>query len=152
MVTWEGTEEIKPLIETLNQLFAHGLYLLTKDIEKAHVAINLATDLKKDLRDFMDLSPKERKQKKSQFKQQFINKLHSKDDVMTTHRAYWKVIIANILIALTGIGLIALGVQYATNGHCFYAKTKRENLVDSIEKTTELCLVKKNPGNAPIQY
>lgn len=72
---------------------------------------------------------------------------HSKDDVMTTHRAYWKVIIANILIALTCIGLIALGVQYATNGHCFYAKTKREKLVDSIEKTTELCLVEKSPGN-----
>ncbi len=64
-----------------------------------------------------------------------MHKLHLKDDDMAIHREQWKIIVANIAIALTGIGLIALGIQYALNKRCFFAHTQREQLIENIAQT-----------------
>lgn len=50
------------------------------------------------------------------------------------HRELWKPILANLLIAVTGIGLLAITVHYAVTGHHFFAHTKRRELVDDINK------------------
>lgn len=111
VVMWNGSEALQPLTHVINDMFAHGLFLLTNDLEKAKVAMFLAVELKQALKAFMELSPEQRNQKTLIFKNDFIQKLHSKDHIMSIHREYWKVIVANILIAITGIGLLALGVN-----------------------------------------
>jgi hypothetical protein len=53
---------------------------------------------------------------------------------MSLHRTIWKNILTNIVIALTGVGLIALGVQYAMKRQGFFAQTKREQLIEIINE------------------
>ncbi|MDP3704442.1 MAG: DnaJ domain-containing protein [Legionellaceae bacterium] len=137
---WEGSEEIRPLIHAVNDMFAHGLFLLTRDVEKAKIVMCLAIDLKQDLHRFMNLPPTQQIEKAVEFKQNFLQKLHSKDEIMSKHRQYWKVIIANIVIALTGVGLFALGLNYAINGNCFFAKTTREKRIEAIESAANVHL------------
>ena len=59
-----------------------------------------------------------------------------------THRDHWKVLMTNILIALSGIGLFALGVNYLLTKHCFFAKTNREQYVDNVESLVNSHCVK----------
>ncbi len=140
VVMWEGTEEIKSLVSSLNHMFAFGLNLLCENIDKAKVVIKLAIDLKQDLQAFTNLPAEEREKQSVQFKQEFIQKLHSQDQAMLNYYTDWEVIVKNILIALTIIGLVALGMHYRKTGHCFFVKTKRDEVVDVVEQQAQLCL------------
>lgn len=133
LLHWQSPPAVQVLNHELNQLFAHGVFLLSCDVEKGKVAMLLALALKKELKLFCEKTPEEQAATKTQFTASFIKTLHSKDDAMTIHRARWKIIIANILIALTGIGLIALGANYLLHGRCFFAQTARERQLDTIE-------------------
>ena len=64
---------------------------------------------------------------------------------MNTHRSYWKVILANIAIAATGIGLLLIARKYYRTGSSFFEETKRQQkvhqikeLVDEVEKWSNL--------------
>ncbi len=59
---------------------------------------------------------------------------------MSVHRAEWKIITTNIAIALTGFGLIALGIYYALYKQCFFASTKRESLINKISQNDWLSM------------
>ncbi|WP_133129530.1 J domain-containing protein [Legionella yabuuchiae] len=133
---WQGPQPISNLLHQIDQMFAYGLYLFTCDVEKGKTAIRLALDLRQELKNFFEL-PEHTQEAMEEFKRSFVKTLHSKDSEMSTHRAFWKVIVANIFIALTGIGLFALGWQYAQQGQLFFAKTNRQKLIDSVEKEAE---------------
>jgi curved DNA-binding protein CbpA len=132
---WSGPEELRDLNHHIDQMLAHGLYLLTCDIAKGKTAMQLALELKSDLKAFFEKQPEEQNATKEQIKASFIQKLHGKDQEMSIHREYWKVIVANIFIAVTGVGLFAIGVNYLLNGGIFFAQTKREKLIEAVENT-----------------
>lgn len=98
----------------------------------------LGLDLKKALKAFFEKTPEEQAATKAQFKTSFMTKLHSKDNEMAAHRERWKVIVANVLIALTGIGLFAIGVCYGLTGHCFFNQTLREKHIQALEEEARL--------------
>ncbi len=132
---WTGPPALHLLTHRLDQMIAHGVYLISQDVDKGKIALLLGLELKQDLKTFFERPPEEQKENLSVFKESFMHKLHLKDDEMTIHREQWKIIVANIAIALTGIGLIALGIQYALNKRCFFALTQREQLIDNIAQT-----------------
>ena len=119
-------------------MFAYGVYLLScKDgIEKGKAIMGLALELKGDIKTFSEYPKAQQLAQKESFKIGFITKLHSKDDLMSEHRAYWKVLVANVLIAFTGIGLFAIGMHYLQTGHVFFAKTQCNNLIHDAETNT----------------
>ena len=131
---WTGTKALHPLSLRIDEMFAYGLYLLNHDTAKAETAMLLALDLKNALRTFFAKPLAEQVRLQHEFKTEFMQLLRSKNKVMAEHRAYWKVIVANIAIALTGIGLLALGAYYLHSGQCFFAKTQREKLRDAIKQ------------------
>jgi hypothetical protein len=135
---WSGPEELHCLNYHIDQLFAHGLFLITCDVDKGKAAMQLALELKIDLKAFFEQQPEEQSRLKEEFKASFIQKLHLKDGQMSIHREYWKVIIANVFIAFTGLGLFAIGINYLVNGRVFFAQTKREKLIETVENTAWL--------------
>ncbi|CEG56855.1 J domain-containing protein [Legionella fallonii] len=132
---WTGPPALHLLTHRLDQMIAHGVYLISQDVEKGKTALLLGLELKKDLKAFFERPLEEQKENLSLFKESFMHKLHAKDDEMAIHREQWKIIVVNIAIALTGIGLIALGIQYALNKRCFFAPTQREQLIENIAQT-----------------
>ena len=135
---WQGPVEVHALNQRLDQLVAYGIYLLSCDVEKGKLAMLHGLDLKKELKNFFELPTAEQVKGLPAFKASFLTKLHSKDTQMAVHRDEWKVIVANIAIALTGLGLIALGIHYAVTGQCFFATTQRQKLVDNVAQTNWL--------------
>ena len=135
---WEAPQELSDLCTHLNQMFAYGLYLLSRKdgMEKGKAIMELALELKGDIKTFAEYPKAQQLAQKETFRKEFITKLHSKDELMSQHRAYWKVLVANILIALTGIGLFAIGVHYLHTGHVFFAKTQSNDLIQNVEKST----------------
>jgi len=129
---WQGSAEVHALNQRLDQLVAYGTYLLSCDVEKGKLTMLHGLALKKELKDFFELSAAEQTQELPAFKASFLIQLHSQDAHMGVHREEWKVIIANIAIALTGFGLIALGIHYAATGQCFFASTQRQKLVERV--------------------
>jgi hypothetical protein len=135
---WDEPEELHLLAHAIGEMFAHGLFVLNSDYEKGKEAMALAFSLKKELKTFFESEPQEREISKNQFKDSFLKTLHSKDKIMSSHRAQWKMIVVNIAIALTGVGLFALGVNYLCSGHAFFAKTKRQEYIDKIEHSLNI--------------
>ena len=82
------------------------------------------------------------------FKSEFKQLLHRQDKLMASHRQIWKPIIVNLLIALTGVGLIVIAGNAAWNvvtktknkqeiyasDLMFFAKTRRQQQIERIEK------------------
>ncbi|RUQ99773.1 sel1 repeat family protein [Legionella septentrionalis] len=82
------------------------------------------------------------------FKANFIQCLKSKDKEMGEHREAWKPIVNNVLIALTGIGFVALlakiithavtshlnKTDFSLNKACFFAETRSQRLALEIEQ------------------
>jgi len=128
-------QELQGLCERIDEMFAYGLFLLSCDEEKATTVFSLAIALKKSLKTFFEKPIEEQQAQQQQFKADFLQLLHSQDKALAEHRAYWKVIVANVALAFTGVGLLALGGYYLATGHCFFHQTHRENLRDKIEKS-----------------
>ncbi|MDR3443030.1 MAG: hypothetical protein P4L65_08440 [Legionella sp.] len=138
LLHWVAPQEFNHLCTHLNQMFAYGLYLLSckNGLEKGNSIMGLALELKGDIKAFTEYPKAQQLAQKETFKKEFITKLHSKDNLMSEHRTYWKVLVANVLIALTGIGLFAIGIHYLHTGHVFFAKTQCNNLIQDVEKST----------------
>ncbi|ASQ45674.1 hypothetical protein [Legionella clemsonensis] len=68
-------------------------------------------------------------------KDDFRDALNQGYQDMKTHRARWKPILANIAIAATGIGLLALIAKYLSTGSTFFSATNRQKMVNSIDQT-----------------
>jgi hypothetical protein len=137
---WEGTGDFKHINDHINKLFRHSFILFNKkdnypnekNYEAGKMTMFFALELKRDLKTFAELPTRIQQREQKAFKQQFLAKLHSKDHLISVHRAYWKILITNIAIAFTGIGLFAIGVNYVLNKQLFFAQTQREKLVNTI--------------------
>jgi len=145
-------DEMMRLNQCLDKMLTHGLRILLENTANAHTrdaeierrqasaAITLAIELKSKLVDF-GAKPKEEQQTSlSAFKTDFTACLHSHDTStdashMGKHRKLWKVIAANTLLALTGIGLLAIGVNLAIHHRFFGQRTHREELRDEVGKS-----------------
>ncbi|WED44394.1 hypothetical protein [Legionella cardiaca] len=75
------------------------------------------------------------------FHADFMEHLHSHDDVMSKHRSFWKPFIVNLALALVSVG-IALGVKLLTSkrtdGYAsFFVETKRFQHVKELDMSLE---------------
>ena len=111
----------------------------------------LHTALSEKLKNFLLTSIRLQPTKESfeRFKNEFIELANSKNKLMQAHRQQWKPIIANILIALTGIGLFAIIIKAGlTKAVCkkpmsfnqvfFFAKTTSERLIAGVVKNSDI--------------
>ncbi|MCP0913426.1 MULTISPECIES: ankyrin repeat domain-containing protein [Legionella] len=62
------------------------------------------------------------------FKQQLVQTYQD----LSTHRARWKPILANILIAATGLGLLVIVGKLLITGSAFFAETRRQKMVGQV--------------------
>lgn len=95
------------------EVYGNSLYAIDRD--KAHIVLELVQALHKKLDQFYDeFSSKQFSVEQfNQFATEFKHLLHSQDASINEYRALWKTIVANILLALTGIGLLAIVVKTA---------------------------------------
>ena len=152
---WAYPNDMVMLSKSLDKIVTHGLKILLEnkandnstDAEaerrQATVAIALAAELKNKLLDFGSMSKEQQQISLPAFKADFKACLHSHDTSMDAshlgkHRSAWKVIVANILLAITGIGLLAIGVNLAVNQRFFGQRTCREELRDEAEVSLDI--------------
>ncbi|MFY7697804.1 MAG: hypothetical protein ACOVQX_03165 [Legionella sp.] len=129
----QSSASLKQLVNSIHKMHAYGFKLYQRGELKGHTAMLLSIELFNDLNSFIQLSDAEQKSSQAAFANQFLKKLHSKDHEMAMHRSWSKNIIANLLIALTGFGLIILGTYYLTTGHLFFSKTQSQKNIDEVE-------------------
>ncbi len=143
---------VKPIIIDPKKEFFHkiqamhdyGVLLKNKGVPKGQIAIDLANKLTVMANEFFEKKPEERNF--SEFKPQFLALLHSKDKEMSAHRNSWKTIIANIAIALTGVGLLLIAGQLihskvTENRALFFfqkSKTTSEEKIADVEHALNL--------------
>ncbi len=100
---------------------------------------SLAKKLRANLDTFVTQFPEPSPDNYEQFKEHFIARLHSEDDLMCKHRAAWKANLANFAIGVVTLG-IALGIKLAISKHSegrftlFFDKTKRQQKISAIEE------------------
>jgi hypothetical protein len=134
------------LLVKIQNMKKYGESLSDLGVEKGAAAIELAEALDKKLITFL-LDTQVTEEKIAQFKSSFSTLLHSKDLLMHEHREQWKPIVANILIALTGIGLLVILFKVIShaievteqnkpmsfNQSFFFAKPRTQQLEEEIE-------------------
>jgi hypothetical protein len=143
-------KEIKKLYAAVDQMFHYGGYL---NSEKGDMVKEHAQNLKNRLDSFIikihekDLSLQE----ENDFKVKFDRLVQKKDRAMGDHRAAWKPIVLNILIALSGVGFIALAAKltahaisshrnktlFSLNKAAFFAETHSQKLLKQIENANK---------------
>lgn len=143
--------KLNNLLNALAKMDAYGKKLQTEGAtDKGKAAIQLAQELNLEIHLFILKSAGAKPDLLAidLFKKEFSQKLHSKDELMHAHRAIWKPIVANILIALTGIGFLALLINMAyqatlinkdnsqpfVNKFLFFAKPKSQEITETVDK------------------
>lgn len=125
------------------------LYGLIDDMEKKWPETNSLTDkLRQDIDQFVASHPISLPTEKAynDFKAHFSARLHSEDEVLSTHRAAWKTNLANFAIGLFTLG-VALGIKLVhsklSEGHysLFFSKTGRQKQTSLMEQVVEKNLV-----------
>ena len=131
----------------------YGISLTSNDLDKGKEVESLANALETKLDDFYkkSLDKKPDEQELLKFKADFKRLLNSKNDLMREHREIWKPIVANILISITGIGLLALAgyalyqaakslnknEEITVNKLMFFGQTESEKKVEGVEQAIE---------------
>ncbi|RMX18262.1 hypothetical protein EAS68_09180 [Legionella jordanis] len=101
---------------------------------KDNIAITLAGTLRERL-DAYILKGSLEAQDFTVFQKDFMEHLHSQDDHMSKHRAFWKPFVFTVLAALV-TAAIALGINKIATGHAlFFAETNRYKMVKDMENT-----------------
>lgn len=138
------------LLMKIQNMKKYGEKLSDLGIGKGTVAIELAEALERHLIKFL-LETQVTEENIMQFKSSFSTLLHSKDLIMHEHREQWKPIVTNILIALTGVGLLAIlfkillhasevsehSKPMSFNQSFFFAKPKTQELAEEIEESIQ---------------
>ncbi|MFA6302078.1 MAG: hypothetical protein WC627_02975 [Legionella sp.] len=134
------------LLYAIDRMQLYASKLTAEDINKSIKIVALAENLKNEVHNFCsELNHQDADV--AGFKEKFKDMLHSQDRLMNEHRKIWKPIIANILIALTGFGLVALILKAGTNAAValvtkkpisfndsfFFAKTASQEKIEEIE-------------------
>lgn len=145
--------DMQKLSKCIDNMFNHGLRILLKnnisdtspaaesERQKALFAISMAVKSKQHLLEFMAKPVAQQQSELPQFKTEFAARLDQedagKDWALGKHRQAWKVIVANTLLALTGIGLLAITINLAIHHRFFGQRTKRQELRDVTEKVLD---------------
>lgn len=138
---YASSREMQRLIQSIEQMKQYGHKLKSKEIDKGEMAIILADGLVDILQQHSKLlsNPGKNEEQYKKFEDQFLEKLNSQYDALAEHRAFKNVIIANVLIALTGVGALFLAAQaiysYHTTGKAvgFFNKTTGQQCADEIK-------------------
>ncbi|CEG58548.1 hypothetical protein [Legionella fallonii] len=148
--------EIDLLFTSIQNMKRHGKTLSLSGSVHGEMVTVLAKKLKKLTQDF--ITKNENKERHeidfSDFKNNFIKQLHSKDPEMAVHRQWWKVVTANILLALTGVGALFIVVRSLAQGKpsFFFDKTQREkNIIDVDSNIQNLCSIIPEPQEAAVK-
>jgi hypothetical protein len=130
------------LFVAIHELKQYGLLLKSQGASKGQIALDLASELHIKAGEFFkkEATPEELKQ----FQDEFTLLLNSKNDKMAEYRTNWTTIIANIAIALTGIGALFLAGQLLYSqandpkGRALFffqkSKTTSEEKVDEVQQ------------------
>jgi len=122
----------------------YGVLLRDQGVSKGQVAIDLASKLTIMANEFFDKEPAQRNF--TEFEPQFSALLHSKDKEMNAYRISWGTIVANIAIALTGVGLLFIAgklihSKVTENRALFFfqkSKTTSEEKIADVEHAASL--------------
>lgn len=125
-------KKLDSLLAELDIMYLYGREIAAEDAEKSTAVKRLAIDLYTDIKKYYQSRYRPTPQEKQQFINDFHEKLHSKDELMSKHRGRWKVIVANVALAFTGIGLLAIGISLLARGHGFFNETKSQQLVNGV--------------------
>ncbi len=142
---------IADLFNKIRAMLFFGETLSKSGSGKGIVVVNHANTLNNKLSNFLLTSSEEKPTiiQINAFKADFIRTLNYANTAMQAHRKIWNPIIANILIALTGIGFIAIvvkvavdaikhGKQMSINGSLFFATTNSEKQAKTVKDSFEL--------------
>lgn len=134
------------LYKKIDKMRKYGETFLNLDSEKRDVVIKLSEALQKKADNFFKEKPDFNTTQI--FLSEFKSLLHS--EKMNEHRKIWKPIVANLLIALTGVGAIALAHrvisstvennEFSFNSAFFFAKTNRQKKIEKIDKSIDLAV------------
>jgi ankyrin repeat protein len=122
----------------------YGVLLRNQGASKGQVAIELASKLTTMANEFFDQKPEQRNF--AEFEPRFSALLHSKDKEMSAYRISWGTIVANIAIALTGVGLLFIAGKLihskATENRALFffqkSKTTSEEKIADVEHAASL--------------
>jgi TPR repeat protein len=143
---WENDNEIRTLYTQIKKMMQYGEEIGGDkgDLVKCYAKF---LELKLDIFFMNSICKPPTLEEEKAFKLEFSKLLHSKDKEMQSHRKAWKPIVANILIALTGIGLVAIIAKvtahavsspiFSKNKAFFFAQTQTERLAKKIEKSDQ---------------
>ena len=128
------------LFKKIKAMHDYGQLLNEQEASKGQVAVTLAKNLSYMTIQFFALPPKKRNE--AAFQREFLVLLHSKDQKMSAYRISWGTIVANIAIALTGIGLLSIAAKLidskVTKGRALFffqkSKTTSEEKIADIER------------------
>jgi hypothetical protein len=127
----------KPLFTAIVEMKNYGCNMSNQDPHKATLVGYLAKEL---MWDALIYYTKPSSRSDANFKTEFKKKLHRLDSEMSRYRVNWDTIKLNILVALTGIGLLAIAVKLVysyTQGRALFfgqkATTDGEQKIAAIE-------------------
>lgn len=153
----ERSLQIKKLRNAIDNLRFYGDRIMNKESGRAkgRVALALACVLHHQVSQFVQNAEQHglTSELYETFKANFKAKLHTKDHILSEHRAYSSVVLKNILIALTGIGtLLVLGkmfYSYVNTGKAvgFFDKTCGHQRVNDIDDDLESIQVSQLTGS-----
>lgn len=142
------------VIAKMSAMNSYGIKLTAQDNDKGRAVCALANSLNSKIDHFINTASNHNLDKDTldEFVAGFKRTLHAQDDVMSTHRALWKPIVTNLMIAFSGIGLLALiakniylavqatrgGEPVSFNRALFFAKTNSEQQIQDIEQSLVL--------------
>lgn len=130
--------------QKIQAMHSYGLLLKDQGVSKGLVAIALAQDLTTMAKPFFEQEATQRNF--AAFESGFSRLLHSKDQEMSAYRIAWGIIVANIAIALTGVGLLFIAGKLihskVTEGRALFffqkSKTTGEEKIADIEQSARL--------------
>ena len=134
------------LLQKIQAMHNYGVLLKDQGVSKGQVAIDLASSLKNLANQFFERETSQHDFDK--FKSDFSALLHSKDQEMSAYRIAWGTIVANIAIALTGVGILCIAGKLihsrVTEGRALFFfqknKTTSEEKIADIEQSAQLIL------------
>ncbi|WP_133130209.1 ankyrin repeat domain-containing protein [Legionella yabuuchiae] len=128
----------------IKAMHKYGELLKDQGVSKGQVAIDLASNLTIMAEEFFQQTPEQRNF--AEFELRFSALLHSKDKEMSAYRISWGTIVANIAIALTGVGLLFIAgklihSKVTENRALFFfqkSKTTSEEKIADVEHAASL--------------
>lgn len=137
---WRAPRELSLLIKRLEEMHHYGQRLKDSAPAKSDAVISLAVKLYDDLKNHYQSDSHLVRKAHKDFEFNFKQTLHSQDDMMDEHRKYWKVVVANIALALTVIGALAVGISLLVRGHGFFNETQSQRMVTDLHEEINKCI------------